>query len=146
MVFLVRNLMVVSHTLSSFRRQTWRVCRDGHAQQYYSGCAGASCAMQVRCLLAAQMHHASIATEAKVVGSWPPKESTDLTREAFLEHAWTGHKHGGIILEQELTKAWRFVRLGLYSLHNGRTTFRKCAESFCRFIQQRPYLSRRSHG
>ena len=47
--------------------------------------------------------HASIATEAKVVAKLASEgiNKTDLTREAFLEHAWDWtHKHGGIILEQ----------------------------------------------
>ncbi len=47
--------------------------------------------------------HASIATEAKVVAKLAAEgiKKTDLTREAFLEHAWDWtHKHGGIILEQ----------------------------------------------
>ena len=47
--------------------------------------------------------HASIATEAKVVAKLAAEgiKKTDLTREAFLEHAWNWtHKHGGIILEQ----------------------------------------------
>ena len=47
--------------------------------------------------------HASIATEAKVVAKLKSEgiEKHDLTREAFLEHAWEWtHKHGGIILEQ----------------------------------------------
>ncbi|MGL4333415.1 MAG: valine--tRNA ligase [Bacteroidales bacterium] len=47
--------------------------------------------------------HASIATEAKVVNKLATEgiKKTDLTREAFLEHAWEWtHKHGGIILEQ----------------------------------------------
>ena len=47
--------------------------------------------------------HASIATEAKVVGKLAAEgiAKTDLTREEFLEHAWEWtHKHGGIILEQ----------------------------------------------
>lgn len=47
--------------------------------------------------------HASIATEAKVVNKLAAEgiKKTDLTREAFLEHAWEWtHKHGGIILEQ----------------------------------------------
>ncbi|MGC1391409.1 MAG: valine--tRNA ligase [Bacteroidales bacterium] len=47
--------------------------------------------------------HASIATEAKVVAKLKDEgiEKHDLTREAFLEHAWEWtHKHGGIILEQ----------------------------------------------
>ena len=47
--------------------------------------------------------HASIATEAKVVGKLAAEgiRKTDLTREAFLDHAWEWtHKHGGIILEQ----------------------------------------------
>jgi len=47
--------------------------------------------------------HASIATEAKVVGKLKAEgiEKTDLTREQFLEHAWEWtNKHGGIILEQ----------------------------------------------
>lgn len=47
--------------------------------------------------------HASIATEAKVVAKLKAEgiEKRDLTREAFLEHAWEWtHKHGGIILEQ----------------------------------------------
>ncbi|GAB6008923.1 valine--tRNA ligase [Dysgonomonas reticulitermitis] len=47
--------------------------------------------------------HASIATEAKVVGKLASEgiKKTDLSREAFLEHAWEWtHKHGGIILEQ----------------------------------------------
>ncbi len=47
--------------------------------------------------------HASIATEAKVVAKLKSEgiEKRDLSREAFLEHAWEWtHKHGGIILEQ----------------------------------------------
>ena len=47
--------------------------------------------------------HASIATEAKVVALLKEKgiQKTDLTREAFLEHAWEWkEKYGGIILEQ----------------------------------------------
>ena len=47
--------------------------------------------------------HASIATEAKVVGRLAAQgiQKTDLTREAFLEHAWDWtREHGGIILEQ----------------------------------------------
>jgi valyl-tRNA synthetase len=47
--------------------------------------------------------HASIATEAKVVGKLAAEgiKKTDLTRDQFLEHAWEWtHKHGGIILEQ----------------------------------------------
>ncbi|KAB2822943.1 MAG: class I tRNA ligase family protein, partial [Paludibacter sp.] len=47
--------------------------------------------------------HASIATEAKVVGKLAAEgiKKTDLTREEFLTHAWDWtHKHGGIILEQ----------------------------------------------
>ncbi|MDR0394704.1 MAG: valine--tRNA ligase [Tannerella sp.] len=47
--------------------------------------------------------HASIATEAKVVAKLASEgiRKTDLTREAFLEHAWDWtRKHGGIILEQ----------------------------------------------
>jgi valyl-tRNA synthetase len=47
--------------------------------------------------------HASIATEAKVVAKLKQEgiEKSQLTREAFLEHAWDWtHKHGGIILEQ----------------------------------------------
>lgn len=47
--------------------------------------------------------HASIATEAKVVAKLAAEgiSKSDLSREAFLEHAWqwTG-KHGGIILQQ----------------------------------------------
>lgn len=47
--------------------------------------------------------HASIATEAKVVGKLAAEgiKKTDLTRDEFLGHAWDWtHKHGGIILEQ----------------------------------------------
>ncbi len=47
--------------------------------------------------------HASIATEAKVVAKLKEEgiEKSDLTREAFLAHAWEWkEKHGGIILEQ----------------------------------------------
>ena len=47
--------------------------------------------------------HASIATEAKVVGRLAAQgiQKHDLTREAFLEHAWDwAREHGGIILEQ----------------------------------------------
>ncbi|MDH6341255.1 valyl-tRNA synthetase [Parabacteroides sp. PFB2-12] len=47
--------------------------------------------------------HASIATEAKVVGKLAEKgiSKNDLTREAFLEHAWEWkEEHGGIILQQ----------------------------------------------
>ncbi|MDR0507845.1 MAG: valine--tRNA ligase [Dysgonamonadaceae bacterium] len=47
--------------------------------------------------------HASIATEAKVVAKLMEEgiKKTDLTREQFIEHAWSWtRKHGGIILEQ----------------------------------------------
>ncbi|HWR74337.1 MAG TPA: class I tRNA ligase family protein, partial [Bacteroidales bacterium] len=47
--------------------------------------------------------HASIATEAKVVAKLRSEgiEKKDLSREAFLDHAWEWtNKHGGIILEQ----------------------------------------------
>ncbi|MGW8315188.1 MAG: valine--tRNA ligase [Bacteroidales bacterium] len=47
--------------------------------------------------------HASIATEARVVGMLAEKgiRKQDLTREEFLTHAWEWReKHGGIILEQ----------------------------------------------
>ncbi len=47
--------------------------------------------------------HASIATEAKVVGKLKDQgiSKYDLSRDEFLEHAWEWtHKHGGIILEQ----------------------------------------------
>ena len=47
--------------------------------------------------------HASIATEAKVVAKLQSEgiAKKDLSREAFLEHAWEWtDKHGGIILEQ----------------------------------------------
>ncbi|MBL7943790.1 MAG: valine--tRNA ligase, partial [Flavobacteriales bacterium] len=47
--------------------------------------------------------HASIATEAKVVRKLRDEgiRKADLSREAFLEHAWDWtRKHGGIILEQ----------------------------------------------
>jgi valyl-tRNA synthetase len=47
--------------------------------------------------------HASIATEAKVVGKLRDEgiNKTDLSRDEFLKHAWDWtHKHGGIILEQ----------------------------------------------
>jgi len=47
--------------------------------------------------------HASIATEAKVVGKLAEQgiKKTDLTRDEFLEHAWDWtREHGGIILQQ----------------------------------------------
>ncbi len=47
--------------------------------------------------------HASIATEAKVVGRLAKQgiKKTDLSREDFLTHAWDWtREHGGIILEQ----------------------------------------------
>jgi valyl-tRNA synthetase len=47
--------------------------------------------------------HASIATEAKVVALLKEQgiEKKDLTRDEFLQHAWTWkEKYGGIILEQ----------------------------------------------
>ena len=47
--------------------------------------------------------HASIATEAKVVNKLAKEgiKKTDLSREAFLEHAWDWtREHGGIILKQ----------------------------------------------
>ena len=47
--------------------------------------------------------HASIATEAKVVAKLKEQgiDKNDLTREAFLKHAWEWkHEYGGIILEQ----------------------------------------------
>lgn len=47
--------------------------------------------------------HASIATEAKVVGKLKEEgiSKFEIGREKFLEHAWEWtHKHGGIILDQ----------------------------------------------
>ncbi|MFH0895224.1 MAG: valine--tRNA ligase [Bacteroidota bacterium] len=47
--------------------------------------------------------HASIATEAKVVGKLRDEgiKKSDITRDEFLQHAWQWkEKHGGIILEQ----------------------------------------------
>ena len=47
--------------------------------------------------------HASIATEAKVVNKLAAEgiHKTDISRDAFLEHAWDWtHEHGGIILKQ----------------------------------------------
>ncbi len=47
--------------------------------------------------------HASIATEAKVVGRLAQQgiQKTDLTRDEFLKHAWEWtDEHGGIILKQ----------------------------------------------
>ncbi len=47
--------------------------------------------------------HASIATEAKVVGKLAQQgiKKADLTRDEFLQHAWDWtHEHGGIILKQ----------------------------------------------
>ncbi len=47
--------------------------------------------------------HASIATEAKVVGKLQSEgiKKNDLTRDEFLKHAWDWtHTHGGIILKQ----------------------------------------------
>ena len=47
--------------------------------------------------------HASIATEAKVVGRLATQgiQKTDISREEFLKHAWVWtDEHGGIILEQ----------------------------------------------
>lgn len=47
--------------------------------------------------------HASIATEAKVVNKLAAEgiHKNDLSRDAFLEHAWDWtHEHGGIILKQ----------------------------------------------
>jgi valyl-tRNA synthetase len=47
--------------------------------------------------------HASIATEAKVVGRLATQgiRKTDLTRDEFLKHAWAWtEEHGGIILKQ----------------------------------------------
>ena len=47
--------------------------------------------------------HASIATEAKVVGKLAQEgiKKSDLTREEFLKHAWAWtEEHGGIILKQ----------------------------------------------
>ena len=47
--------------------------------------------------------HASIATEAKVVGKLAAQgiKKTDLTRDEFLKHAWAWkEEHGGIILKQ----------------------------------------------
>lgn len=47
--------------------------------------------------------HASIATEAKVVGMLKEQgiDKNDLSRDEFLKHAWKWkEKHGGIILEQ----------------------------------------------
>jgi len=47
--------------------------------------------------------HASIATEAKVVGRLAEKgiKKQDIGREEFLKHAWDWtHEHGGIILKQ----------------------------------------------
>jgi valyl-tRNA synthetase len=47
--------------------------------------------------------HASIATEAKVVGKLKEQgiKKTDISRDEFLKHAWEWtNKHGGIILDQ----------------------------------------------
>lgn len=47
--------------------------------------------------------HASIATEAKVVGKLASEgiKKTDISRDEFIEHAWDWtREHGGIILEQ----------------------------------------------
>ena len=47
--------------------------------------------------------HASIATEAKVVGKLKEQgiQKSDLTRDEFLGHAWDWtHQYGGVILEQ----------------------------------------------
>ncbi|WP_394751166.1 valine--tRNA ligase [Spongiimicrobium salis] len=47
--------------------------------------------------------HASIATEAKVVAKLKGEgiQKSDLTRDAFLKHAWDWtHEYGGVILEQ----------------------------------------------
>ena len=47
--------------------------------------------------------HASIATEAKVVGKLKEQgiDKNDLSRDEFMKHAWEWkEKHGGIILEQ----------------------------------------------
>ncbi|MBT8236354.1 MAG: valine--tRNA ligase, partial [Bacteroidia bacterium] len=47
--------------------------------------------------------HASIATEAKVVAKLAEEgiSKSDISREAFLEHAWDWtHNYGGVILEQ----------------------------------------------
>ena len=47
--------------------------------------------------------HASIATEAKVVQKLRAQgiKKSDLSRDAFLEHAWEWtQQHGGIIMEQ----------------------------------------------
>ncbi len=47
--------------------------------------------------------HASIATEAKVVGKLAQQgiKKTDISRDEFLKHAWEWtHEHGGIILKQ----------------------------------------------
>ena len=47
--------------------------------------------------------HASIATEAKVVAKLKSEgiDKSNLTREAFLDHAWDWtHEYGGVILEQ----------------------------------------------
>ena len=49
------------------------------------------------------MDHASIATEAKVVAKLREEgiAKADLTREAFLKHAWDWtHEYGGVILKQ----------------------------------------------
>ncbi len=49
------------------------------------------------------MDHASIATEAKVVGKLREEgiDKGNLSREEFLDHAWEWtHKYGGVILEQ----------------------------------------------
>ena len=50
-----------------------------------------------------RVHNAGLATEAKVVRRLRDKgiKKSDLSREAFLEHAWEWTlEHGGIILEQ----------------------------------------------
>ena len=66
--------------------------------------------------------HASIATEAKVVGRLAAQgiQKHDLTREAFLEHAWDWtREHGGH--HPRAAQAPRcFLRLGSYRLHHGR--------------------------
>ena len=65
--------------------------------------------------------HASIATEAKVVKKLREEgiKKSDLTREAFMDHAWDWtDTYGGIILKQ-LKKTGGVSRLGSYSVYDG---------------------------
>ncbi|MEZ4950847.1 MAG: class I tRNA ligase family protein [Saprospiraceae bacterium] len=77
--------------------------------------------------------HASIATEAKVVGMLREKgiKKSDLPREEFLNYAWEWkEKYGGIILDQ--LKTGLFLRLGKDCFYHGSKIVASRYQGICR--------------